>query len=153
MAREVSWLVRSQPSLQCTTTEVFPDSTLSAIRSAPARISYEERKEKKKCNQGSPVNGRDPAVNLPWYAQASEWTPDWRASGNPQCWGRPHPLTCGATLSSRGCCECPRKPAQHSDRRPHFRNLPLSSEENSTDNINIETRLRLSFWTKQLKPC
>lgn len=47
MAREVSWLVRSQPSLQCTTTEVFPDSTLSAIRSAPARISYEERKEKK----------------------------------------------------------------------------------------------------------
>lgn len=40
MDKEVSWPVRSQPSLQCTTTEVFPDSTLSAIRNAPARINY-----------------------------------------------------------------------------------------------------------------
>lgn len=43
MASEVSWPVRSQPSLQCTTTEVFPDSTLSAMRSAPAKMSYKCR--------------------------------------------------------------------------------------------------------------
>ena len=40
MAREVSWAVLSQPSLQWTTTDVFPDSTLSAIFAAPANNSY-----------------------------------------------------------------------------------------------------------------
>jgi len=42
MARDVSWAVRSQPSLQCTTTEVFPDSTLSAILTAPARSIFKK---------------------------------------------------------------------------------------------------------------
>lgn len=78
------------------------------------------------------VNCREPSLNPPLYVQASEWTPDWKAIGNPQCWGRPRPSTCGATLSSRGCCECPRKPAQHSDMRLRFHNHLLSSEEQWT---------------------
>lgn len=89
-----------------------------------------QRKKNAHLIQGS-VNCRDPLLNPPWCARASEWTPGWRASGNPRCWDRPRPLTCGVTLSSRGCCECPRKTAQRSDTHLHFRSHPLSSEDNS----------------------
>lgn len=66
----------------------------------------------------------------PWCAQASAWTPGWRTSASPRCWGKPRPLACGVTPSSRGCCGYPRTPAQRSDRHPRFRNRLLSSDAN-----------------------
>ena len=83
----------------------------------------------------------DASPRSPWCARASEWTPDWRASGSPRCWGRPRPSTCAGTPSSRGCCEYPGTPALHFDKRPHFHIRPLSSGRNKW------TTNRFYFWS------
>lgn len=131
MAKEVSWVVRSQPSLQCTTTDVLPDSTLSAILKAPARINYGHTAMDADHTAGS---GNWLITTLtsfsPWCAPASEWTPNLKANGRHRCWGRSLPSPSGETPSSHGCYECPRTPAQHSDTHPHFQLHPLSSAPN-----------------------
>ena len=95
------------------------------------------------------VHSRSNALlSSPWCAQASVWTPDWRASGSPRCWGRPHPSACGVTLSWHGCCEYPRTPAQHFDRHPHFHNHHPSSEEEKTktSQVRVEKVVFLFFF-------
>lgn len=139
MDNEVSWVVRSQPSLQCTTTDVFPDSTLSAILKAPAKINYRH----------TAIDTHDPAESVnrlvstvtsfsPWCAPASEWTPNLKANGRRRCWDRWLPSPSGETLSSHGCCECPRTPAQHSDTHPHFQIHPLSSASEQEGECSVQ---------------
>ena len=102
------------------------------------------------------VHSRSNALlSSPWCAQASVWTPDWRASGSPRCWGRPHPSACGVTLSSHGCCEYPRTPAQHFDRHPHFHNHHPSSEEEKTktSQVRVEKVVFLFFFFLKYSCC
>lgn len=125
------WAGSSGPSRHYSAPPRRFSQTPPCLRSAALLPGSATKKEKGQTDQGICQLHRDPSSNPPWCAQASEWTPDWRASGNPQCWDRPRPLTCGVTLSSRGCCECPRKTTQRSDTHLHFRTHPLSSEYNS----------------------